>query len=236
MATDTTGPVSSSASLSYAGSAGQEYHQQRFGARSRRAQLLRASVFTDLGRDDLTIVDFGCGTGGVSRHLAARRRLGVEVNETAIVEARAAGIEIVSSLEEVPSDAVDVAISHHALEHVDHPIHVIRMLFRVLKPGGVLRVVVPGESPFSRSQRTWTADSHRHLFSWTPRSLGHLVALAGFADVRTRIVPPVTGSAIARLFTRLPRLRERVTWARARWRCEFNVVVEARKPAASGDI
>jgi SAM-dependent methyltransferase len=42
----------------------------------------------------------------------------------------------VPTLAEIADEAVDLVISCHALEHVESPIHILRELRRVLRPGG----------------------------------------------------------------------------------------------------
>src|SRR6266403_5745525 len=48
------------------------------------------------------------------------------------------GIECYESLEEIPDGCIDVAISNHALEHVIHPIGILKELRKKLKENGIL--------------------------------------------------------------------------------------------------
>ena len=211
----------------YTGEEGRRYHEQRADSRSAAAQSLRSHVFSDLSDTEGCILDFGCGTGGVLSCLGAARRIGVEVNEFAAAEARASGLEVFSSLEDVPPGIADVAISHHCLEHVENPIDSLRLLRRALKPGGRLRLVIPGESPFWRSQRGSGADPNHHLFAWTPRSAVHLVTVAGFSDAVGTVAPTPTGSRPVAMLRSWPALQARAHWVRNWWFERFNVIVDA---------
>ncbi len=121
------------------------YFAQRTGARSDHNQALRASLFADLSAE--AILDFGCGTGGIISRLSANRRIGVEIGHEAAEVARSKGIEVYLSLNEVPP--VDIAISFHALEHVDGDVASLEGIFKAVKPGGRVRLIVPGELPNS---------------------------------------------------------------------------------------
>jgi SAM-dependent methyltransferase len=200
----------------------QRYFAHRAASRSDRVQSLRASLFSDLAAH--TILDFGCGTGGVLSRLNANRKLGVEVGDEAAEAARRNGIEIYRSIDDVPAASVDIAISFHALEHVTDDLASLAGMYCALKPGGSVRLIVPGEIPL-RAQRHWYDNPDKHLRTWTPLSFGNLAQAAGFTRIRTRIEPPPSNSRGVRLFGRAYRyyigLRDNA----------FNVVLEAEKGA-----
>lgn len=215
----------------YVGQQGEAYHAQRAGSRSDRTQSLRARVFQDIASEQVSILDFGCGTGGILNQLRAKERLAVEVNETAAEEARRSGIQVFPAIEDIPDGRVDVAISHHALEHVPSPGHILSHLLRVLRPGGRARIVVPAESPFWSYQGRWSDDNDRHLFSWTPRTLGHLMRESGFEVTDARVEAPNSDSRLLRLAGLVPGLRPVAHRAQAQMRQNLNVVVDARRPS-----
>lgn len=180
--------------------AGDDYLAQRSGARNERTQKLRATIFQDVADPALSLLDFGCGTGGILSNLPAARKIGVELGKEAAAEAGSRGIEVHSSLDEVPEDSVDLVISFHAIEHVDHPLRVLEGIVRVLKPSGQARLVVPAEVPFKRNQRHWAPNADQHLYTWTPLHFGNLAVRAGFKDVRSRLATMPSGSRAARMF------------------------------------
>jgi SAM-dependent methyltransferase len=178
------------------------YFAQRVGARSERVQALRATLFADLVAP--TILDFGCGTGGILSRLNATRKIGVEVGKEAAEAARSKGIEVHESLSDIQPASVDIAISFHALEHVRDDLGSIEAIYRALKPGGRIRMVVPGELPL-RTQWHWRENPEKHLRTWTPLSLGNLAEKAGFGKIVTRIEPPLSGSRGVRVLGKIYR-------------------------------
>jgi SAM-dependent methyltransferase len=198
----------------------ERYFAHRAASRSDRVQGLRASFFTDLTAH--TILDFGCGTGGILSRLNAERKIGIEVGEEAGEAARRKGVEIYRSTSDVPAESVDIAISFHALEHVSDDLASLEGIYRVLKPGGSIRLIVPGEIPLG-GQRRWRDNPDKHLRTWTPLSFGNLAEAAGFGCIRARIEPPPSGSRGARFFGKAYRyyigLRDNA----------FNVVLDAGK-------
>jgi SAM-dependent methyltransferase len=88
------------------------------------------------------------------------------------------GIEVYARSEDLPSGCmVDLIVSDNALEHTTAPLQELQSLYKRLRPGGKIVVVVPCEGismPYN------PRDMHHHLFSWSPSSLGNLMAEAGF--------------------------------------------------------
>jgi SAM-dependent methyltransferase len=201
----------------YIGEAGSRYHEQRAAARdtfNQRSRALYFAGFTNMGDE---VLDFGCGTGGLLAELPAQRRVGVEVNPLAAIIARQVLDEVVSHMADLPAQRFEKVISFHALEHVAEPIATLHELRRLLKPTGALRLMVPYESAIlDREQRTWKPnDPMMHLYSWTPRTLGNLLSVAGFHPHDVRIVPWSEGGRLAQLLRFAPPLRGAATWLKA---------------------
>ncbi len=167
--------------IRYTGEAGGRYFQRRLKCRSDAAQAEAAKLFAPFIRPNSVVVDFGCGTGGILSNLQCSRRIGVEINEPSVKIAVERGIEFYAELSEIPSEIADVAITHHALEHVEEPLVVLRGLNRILKDGGRIILVVPAETPRRISNRSWRKEpNNNHLYSWTPLTLGNLLVAAGY--------------------------------------------------------
>lgn len=216
----------------YEGDDGEAYLQARRNSLTERNQELRASLFSELGGSDKTIIDFGCGSGGVLRRLHAKRRIGVEIGAGAAEMAREAGIEVVESLSAIPDATVHLAISFHAIEHVDCPYDVLREIGRVVRPDGVIRLVVPGELATHPTQRSWRPNRDRHLYAWTPLLFGNLAERAGYCDIHTRVAPMPTRSRLVRALNITPPLANLAHWSLAKRRNALNVILDARPPSS----
>jgi SAM-dependent methyltransferase len=129
------------------------------------------------------VLDFGCGGGFLLRNIACRKRVGVEVNPSALSAAVGNGIEGYRSVDDVPDRYVDVVISNHALEHTLRPLDELRTLRQKLRPGGRIVFVVPCESIRMKYKPN---DVSHHLYTWSPLSLGNLFAEAGFTVIESR--------------------------------------------------
>jgi S-adenosylmethionine-dependent methyltransferase len=124
--------------------------------RSVQAALIRYSE--SLGRADLDLLDAGGGTGGFAVPLA---RLGHRVtvvdaspDSLAALERRAAEAHVGERVHGIQGDAInlldvaaaaafDASICHNVLEFVDDPDAVLAGIRALVKPGGLVSVVVP---------------------------------------------------------------------------------------------
>ena len=149
----------------------------QFGAKANSSKFSAHISSTD------AVLDFGCGGGFLLAALKTREKLGVEVNQSARDQCRKLGIDAVSSLGEVSDNWADVAISHHALEHVSDPLSTLRALRDKIKSGGKIVCVVPCES-FRVKYAHPNQDNH--LYTWSPMNLGNLIRSAGFDVVEVK--------------------------------------------------
>ena len=134
--------------------------------------------FEPFVRESDTVLDFGCGGGFLLGALPCRQRFGIEVNASAREKASAL-LNVHAEIEDLPDNLrFDVIISHHALEHVDRPLDVIRQLASRLNATGKCVFVVPSES--WHAQRSYCEnDINQHIYTWTPQALGNLFTHAG---------------------------------------------------------
>jgi SAM-dependent methyltransferase len=184
----------SNASRHYLGAAGVDYFKGRFGDVSEYGRVFQSLYFRPYCDETRRVLDFGCGDGTILRSLAAREKIGVEINPVCrdFIEQRNVSasprIRVIDSLPNVPVNWADVGISNHSLEHVVNPLQILSDLHRALRPGGVLIVVTPYDDWRSHGHKTWvSSDKDHHLFTWSPLNLGNLLAEAGFQIVGTRI-------------------------------------------------
>ena len=134
-----------------------------------------------------TILDFGCGDAAILATLPARRRLAVEPNAASRAAHDRASVESFARLRDLPDGCADLAISNHALEHCRHPLQELVDIRRTLRADGSFVLIVPVDD--WRVQRRYDPhDRHHHLYTWTPRILGNLLAEAGFGVRRVAMV------------------------------------------------
>jgi FkbM family methyltransferase len=172
-------------SSNYAGDQGREYFawQNEVGEVGSELNLWK---FVDYVTSHDHVIDFGCGNGALLDRIQAASKVGVEVNPAARNAALARGLRVVRTVDELAPDSADVVISNHALEHTLNPLRELSALRRVLRPGGSIVLWLPLDD--WRGQRRHKPDRNRHLFAWTPLSIGNLLEEAGFEGIETRVV------------------------------------------------
>jgi SAM-dependent methyltransferase len=168
---------------------GPVYHGSRHGFTAqhctrRRLGFLAAATVGDTGR---RLLDIGCGDGSF---LLAARDAGWEVMGTELNPklARAAGLDVKESLEQVQDDsAFDCTTMWHSLEHMRDVKSTLVRVSRLLKPTGTLIIAVPhaGGLQARLFGRYWLhLDVPRHLYHFDAGSLSSCLDVAGFTPQR----------------------------------------------------
>jgi 2-polyprenyl-3-methyl-5-hydroxy-6-metoxy-1,4-benzoquinol methylase len=151
------------------------------------------------------LLDIGCGRG----HLisVAKERgwsaTGVEI-DPAVAEKTASttGAEVLAgdfASMKLPENGWDVVTLHHVLEHLKSPRRYLERISAVLKPGGMLFLVLPNlhsrsamgkmllEKLGLRTRKTGAYyDTGHHLFYFTPEVLQGLLTRHGFRPLKMR--------------------------------------------------
>lgn len=110
----------------------------------------------DLEKKDAYILDIGCGNGNISLALGALgyNVLGVDIDMVSIANATALNkfenvrFEVSDANTFSINDNFDVIICSEVLEHLEQPWELVKSIYRILKPGGLLVATVPnGQGP-----------------------------------------------------------------------------------------
>jgi SAM-dependent methyltransferase len=133
--------------------------------------------FEDLIKKNQKVLDFGCGGGYLLDSFENIEKFGVEINEEARKIAIKNKIKTYESSFDLPSNFFDLIISNNALEHVDNPIIELKELYRSLKIGGKISLVVPCDNITYKFKKN---DINFHLYSYSPMNLGNILTAAGF--------------------------------------------------------
>jgi len=140
-------------------------------------------IFTPYITKNNEILDFGCGGGNLLKRIACKKRIGVEINEIALIVAKENCDEVYRFLDEVPNDYVDVIISNNAIEHTHNPLDELKKMYNKLRKNGKIIMVVPCENICFKYKPN---DINQHLFSWSPMNIGNLFSLAGFSVISSK--------------------------------------------------
>ncbi len=141
-------------------------------------------------RDGGTLLDVGCGTGGFLNELrqdSGWQVEGVDLNAQATAYARQAlGLTVhqgdLGTLD-LPPQSFDVVTMWDVIEHVPDPLDTLKVIARLLKPGGVLLLNTPNARSWQARlwARWWYGWSiPRHLYIFTHHTLEQLLTRAGF--------------------------------------------------------
>ncbi|MDJ0904992.1 MAG: class I SAM-dependent methyltransferase [Woeseiaceae bacterium] len=136
------------------------------------AQIIEClELLTDLDLATLDCVDIGCGSGGISYHLAPAFRSVTGVDPEPwqrwqeFTDKRSNLSFVESSIESlgIDDDSVDVVICNQVYEHVPSPTQLIAQIHRILKPGGVCY--------FAGPNLLYPIEPHVHwpFIHWIPR-------------------------------------------------------------------
>jgi len=168
----------------------------RDGAYHRRRRVVN-DVYDIIARDrarkfgrfifpKMRVFEFGVGSGFNLAHLPCRLRTGHDAFCSAELERKRIGFRWAT--EGIKTHSFDAVICHHTLEHMPDPWNALTEMRRLLVPNGLLIVNVPHE--VERQSRRFDASvKNGHLFSWTPQTLGMLLASRGFTVESVRIQP-----------------------------------------------
>jgi SAM-dependent methyltransferase len=164
-----------------------------------------------------SVLELGCAEGVFLEVLKSRgyHVEGVEFDSGVAARAKQAGLKIFSGTlieAKLPSASFDMVYSKHVIEHLPDVREVLKDIYRILKPDGVLLVATPNiECPLVRffQEDSLDLDLPRHLNLWSCDGLRKQIEGAGFEVLR------ISHDPVPNSWVRSLRLRfEKHPWAR----------------------
>jgi SAM-dependent methyltransferase len=138
-------------------------------------------------------LDYGCGNGGLVRHVRGEGRYDIFGYDTGAWAdtARAIGLPILNDAELVKhAGTFDIVTAVEVIEHCVDPLDVLRSLRRLLKPGGLLFLTTANADTAPRNFPSWYYVSPEiHVSYFTSRALSDALRQTGFAPFPRGILP-----------------------------------------------
>ena len=154
--------------------------QKKIGIFGAKANKIKFNKFIS---ENQKILDFGCGGGYLLKEYKNIERFGVEINAVARSIAEENGLNCYKSSKDLPNDFFDLIISNNALEHCDNPFLEIKELYRSLKRGGKICLIVPLDGlNFSYSEK----DICNQFYSWSPANIGNILKANNFKVISAK--------------------------------------------------
>lgn len=129
------------------------------------------------------ILDFGCGLG--QNILYMPNAMGYDISSFGIDFCRKKGINATTDMDAVPDEGFDVVFSAHCLEHHPHPKTMLEDMYRKLKPGGKLLLVIPHER---HGKAKFEYDLNQHLYMWNFQTINNLLLTTGYEILENKYV------------------------------------------------
>lgn len=138
-------------------------------------------VYNQLNETD-AVLEIGCGDGNFLEKIESKVKstVGLELNEVAINECKAKGLNVVNSTIENFADAnlekFDAVVSFQVLEHIYEVKSFIENSLKVLKKGGKMSIGVPNNDSiiFSKNELYVLNLPPHHIGLWKKESLKNL--------------------------------------------------------------
>lgn len=140
-----------------------------------RAQIAVKKFFSGVNLQKSKILDFGCGLG--QNIYKIPNAVGYDISEFGIEFCRRKGITATTNLSDIADEAFDVVFTAHVLEHHPHPKTMLEDMFKKLRKGGTLILVIPHET---HGKAQFKFDLNQHLFTWNFQAINNLLLLTGF--------------------------------------------------------
>jgi len=140
-------------------------------------------------------LDFGCGAGGLVRYLRSEKISAVGFEEGAIADrARAEGIPVMNSKALAGhAGQFDIVTAIEVIEHVRHPLEVLKQIRGLLKPGGLFFYTTGNAKPYRNRVLNWRyLVPEVHISFFEPETLALALQQTGFRPEWAGYLPGYT--------------------------------------------
>jgi SAM-dependent methyltransferase len=156
-------------------------------------------------------LDFGCGTGGLVRHIrntVGAEAWGFEQGEAERLAA-SAGTPLIRQDELVSSKgSFDVITAIEVVEHMPRPVEALREMRKLVRPGGLLFLTTGNALPYRGRIEAWRyVIPEIHVSFFEPTTLAIALTAAGFEPAYPRFVAGYTDIIRFKILKNLGRRR-----------------------------
>lgn len=139
-----------------------------------RAKIALTKFFSSIDKNS-RVLDFGCGLG--QNIYLLPNAVGYDISSFGIEFCRKKGINATTDLGLIPDETFEVVFSAHVLEHHPHPKTMLEDMYKKLKPGHTLILVIPFER---HGKGKFEYDLNQHLYTWNFQAINNLLLTVGF--------------------------------------------------------
>lgn len=143
-------------------------------------------------RQKKTLLEVGCGAGFFLKaaERAGWNTEGLEVSEAAVTFAQEQlNLRVQCAVLEETSfaeNSFDVVTMFDTIEHLFDPMHILRLVHRILRPGGALFISTPNINALSHYAlgKPWAVLSPaEHLYYFSPKTLNHMLQKTEYENI-----------------------------------------------------
>lgn len=133
-------------------------------------------------------LDIGCADGLYLQYLG-KNAVGIEQVQSLAEKARAGSLNVIvgdvcAVIKSFTDKEFDTVLFSHVMEHLDCPIGMLREIWRVLKPKGVLVIGLPIERNIYRDLLRMNYFNGTHIYAFTVRNAIKLLKEVNFEPVK----------------------------------------------------
>ncbi len=139
-----------------------------------RARIALDKFFSRVDKNS-RILDFGCGLGQNIYYLP--NASGYDVSQFGVDFCKSKGINATNDLESLEDESFDIVFSAHVLEHHPYPKTMLEDIYKKLKKGKDLILVIPFER---HGKGQFELDLNQHLYCWNFQAINNLLITTGF--------------------------------------------------------